>query len=69
MDERERRLLLDRWTEDESFRQLLRTDPTAAAESIGIDLTDEGRELLRQTDWKLPDEELEPLLEKWRRPV
>ena len=64
MEERSGQLLLDRWTEDEAFRQQMRSDAPAAVESIGVELTDEDRDFLASVDWTLTDEELEALLEK-----
>ena len=64
MDKQHGQLILDRWTEDEAFRTLMRSDPIRAATSTGIELSDEDNEFLRSVDWTLSDEELEQLLEK-----
>ena len=64
MDKQHGQLILDRWTEDEAFRTLMRSDPIGAATSTGIELSDEDTEFLRSVDWTLSDEELEQLLEK-----
>jgi hypothetical protein len=64
MSDQGMQMLLERWTEDESFRKDLRSDPEGAASKIGADLSDEQREFLRSVDWTLSDEELEALLNK-----
>jgi hypothetical protein len=57
-------MLIDRWVEDESFRTDMRSDPVAAAERIGLKVSDEQRQYLTGIDWSLSDEELESLLSK-----
>jgi hypothetical protein len=64
MSDQGMQMLLERWTEDESFRKDLRSDPEGAASNIGADLSEEQREFLRSVDWTLSDQELEALLNK-----
>jgi len=56
--------VLDRWTEDPSFRQGMRTDVDATLEGAGIELDDDTVGQLRAVDWSQSDAELEELLEK-----
>ena len=64
MSEQGAKMVLDRWIEDESFRQRMREDPIAAVEMIDADLDDQQRESLRSLDWTMSDAELQELLEK-----
>jgi hypothetical protein len=66
MSEQGMQAVLDRWTEDESFRTQLRSDPEEATRTIGAELDDEQMEFLRSVDWTLSDQELEELLNKFR---
>jgi hypothetical protein len=50
--------LVDRWMEDEAFREALRTDAAAAIGAGPFDLTAEERDALAAQDWTLSDEEL-----------
>ena len=64
MSEQGMQAVLDRWTEDESFRTQLRADPEGATRTIGAELDEEQLEFLRSVDWTLSDQELEELLNK-----
>ncbi len=66
MSEQGAQMVLERWTEDESFRLQMRRDPKAAVRSIGADLDEEQLQYFESIDWSLPDEQLQPLLEKLR---
>jgi len=50
--------LIDRWMNDPSFRNEVRSDPEAAVRRTGADLTDDELAAVRSVDWNLPDEEL-----------
>ena len=50
--------LVEKWTEDTSFRAAIRKDPEAAIRGTGLDLTTEEWAAVRNFDWSLSDEEL-----------
>ena len=56
--------VLDRWTEDPSFREGMRTDVDGTLKGAGIELDDDTAGQLRAVDWNQSDAELEQLLEK-----
>ena len=56
--------VLDRWTEDPSFREGMRTDLDGTLKGAGIELGDDTVGQLRAVDWSQSDAELEELLEK-----
>ena len=56
--------VLDRWTEDPSFREGMRTDLDGTLKGAGIELDDDTVGQLRAVDWNQSDAELEELLEK-----
>ena len=58
--------VLDRWTEDPSFREGMRTDVDGTLKGAGIELDDDTAGQLRALDWNQSDAELEALLEKAR---
>jgi hypothetical protein len=64
MSEQGAQILIERWVEDEGFRQRLRIDPVSAVRSIGLEPTVDDEEALRNIDWSLADKELEALLDK-----
>ena len=51
--------LTNRWTEDPAFREELRRDPEGAILGTGLQVDDAEWAGLRDTDWSLPDEELQ----------
>ena len=58
--------VLDRWTEDPSFREGMRTDLDGTLKGAGIELDDDTVGQLRAVDWSQSDAELEQLVEKLR---
>lgn len=58
--------VIDRWVEDPSFRQGMRTDMDGTLRSSGIDVDDDTAGQLHAIDWTQSDAELEQLLEKKR---
>jgi hypothetical protein len=57
----------ERWTEDESFRSDLRSNTdSAVSRVVGAELDPKEMDYLRNIDWTFSDEQLQPLLEKWR---
>ena len=58
--------VIDRWTEDPSFREGMRSDLDGTLKGAGIELDDDTTGQLRAVDWSQSDSELEQLLEKWR---
>ena len=56
--------VIDRWTEDPSFREGMRTDVDGTLNGAGIELDDDTVGQLRAVDWTQSDAELEELLEK-----
>ena len=56
--------VLDRWTEDPSFREGMRTDLDGTLKGAGIELDDDTAGQLRVMDWSQSDAELEQLFEK-----
>ena len=58
--------VLDRWTEDPSFREGMRTDLDGTLKGAGIELDDDTVGQLRTVDWNQSDAELEQLLEKYK---
>ena len=59
--------VLDRWTEDPSFREGMRTDVDGTLKGAGIELDDDTKGQLRAVDWSQSDAELEQLVEKLMR--
>ena len=51
--------LMDRWVNEPSFRVALRADPEGTVRRSGVELDEEELAALRNTDWSLPDEELQ----------
>ena len=58
--------VLDRWTEDPSFREGMRSDLDGTLKRAGIELDDDTVGQLRAMDWNQSDAELEALIEKVR---
>ena len=56
--------VIDRWTENPSFREGMRTDLDGTLRDAGIALDDDTVGQLRAVDWTQSDTELEELLEK-----
>ena len=56
--------LIDRWTNEPSFREEIRRDLEGTIERAGLDLDDDEWAALRNTDWSLPDEELQARMTK-----
>ena len=50
--------LVEKWTEDTSFRTALRKDPEATIQATGLELTPDERAAVRNFDWNASDEEL-----------
>jgi len=50
--------LVEKWTEDTSFRAAIRKDPEAAIRATGLELTPDEWVAVRNFDWTLSDEEL-----------
>jgi hypothetical protein len=57
------RAVIDRWSEDPSFRDAMRSDPTVALQAAGIQVGDDTAGQLRSVDWTQSDAELEQQLE------
>ena len=51
--------LIDRWTNDQAFRDDLRRDLEGTVERAGLELDEDEWAVLHNTDWSLPDEELQ----------
>lgn len=60
------RAVIDRWSEDPSFRSAMRTNVRGALSGAGIALDDDTVGQLQAVDWSQSDAELEELLEKAR---
>ena len=58
--------VIDRWTENPSFREGMRTDLDGTLRDAGITLDDDTVGQMRAVDWSQSDSELEQLLEKAR---
>ena len=56
--------VIDRWTEDPSFREGMRTDLDGTLKGAGIELDEDTAGQLRVMDWSQSDAELEQLIEK-----
>lgn len=56
--------LIERWTNDEAFRNEVRKDPEAAVRATGLELTEEEWAGVRAVDWSLSDEELQARVNK-----
>ena len=50
--------LLDKWTNDPTFRVAMRKDPEATVRTMNVELDQDEWSALRAMDWNLPDEEL-----------
>jgi hypothetical protein len=50
--------LLDKWTNDPTFRVAMRKDPEATVRTLNVDLDQDELSAMRAVDWTLPDEEL-----------
>ena len=51
-------LIIERWMQDENFRQRLRVDPLTAVQSEGFVLSEEEQAGLLRMDFSVPDDEL-----------
>ena len=51
-------MLIDKWMNDVSFREEMRSNPHAVLEKSGITISDEDKEIIEKIDWSLSDEEL-----------
>ncbi len=51
--------LMDRWMNDEAFREELRVDSEGTVRSTGLSFDQDEWAALRSVDWSLPDEELQ----------
>ena len=58
--------VIDRWAEDPSFREGMRSDLDGTLKRAGIELGDDTAGQLRSVDWSQSDAELEQLIEKLR---
>jgi hypothetical protein len=50
--------LMDRWTNEPSFREQLRSDPEGTVRASGVQLDVDEMAALRTMDWDLPDDAL-----------
>ena len=50
--------LVDRWMDDQAFRNAIRQDPEAAVREAGLELDADEWAAVRRIDWSLSDEEL-----------
>lgn len=50
--------LVDRWINDQKFRQEVRKNPEQAVRATGANFTNEEWQALRNVDWNCSDEEL-----------
>jgi hypothetical protein len=50
--------LVEKWTEDTSFRTALRKDPEGTIRGLGLELTSDEWGAVRNFDWNVSDEEL-----------
>jgi len=57
--------VLDRWMNDPTFTEQLRTDPDATLRSCGIDPDDETLARFKSLDYDAPIEELQARVSKW----
>ncbi|HEX8350812.1 MAG TPA: Os1348 family NHLP clan protein [Hymenobacter sp.] len=51
-------LIIERWMQDENFRQRLRVDPLTTVQSEGFVLSEEEQAGLLRMDFSVPDDEL-----------
>lgn len=56
--------LMDRWTNDSTFRDEMRADPQGTVRRAGVELSAEETAALNQMDWSLADEELQARVSK-----
>jgi hypothetical protein len=56
--------VMDRFTNDPTFRDELRSDPEGTIQRAGFSLTDEERHALQGVDWNLSDEQLHERISK-----
>ena len=57
--------VMDRYTNDPTFREQLRSDPQGAIQSSGIQLDPSEKDALKNIDWNLPDEQLKERVSKF----
>jgi len=50
--------LVEKWTEDTTFRAAIRKDPEATIRATGLDLSPDEWAAVRNFDWNVSDEEL-----------
>ena len=50
--------LSEKWMNDPSFRESVRTDPEGAVRATGVELDEDEWATLRNADWSVSDEEL-----------
>ena len=60
--------VMDRYTNDPSFKQQLRQNPEEAVRRAGIQLEGDEQMAFRQLDWTLPDEQLQERVSKMGLP-
>lgn len=56
--------LIDKWVNDQNFRQEIRKNPEQAVRATGAHLTPEEWQALRGVDWNCSDEELKTRISK-----
>ena len=56
--------LVDKFLNEQQFREQMRQDPEGTAERSGLQLDEEDRRTLRSIDWNQTDEELMPRVSK-----
>ena len=57
--------LLDRWINDQTFREQLRADPEGTVRRSGAQLNEDEWAALRAVDWTQSDEDLQARNSKW----
>ncbi len=57
-------MLMDKWMNEPTFREKMRTDPHNVISETGVSLTQEDLNELEQMDWSLSDEELQTRISK-----
>ena len=59
--------VMDRYTNDSTFRAEMKQDPEGAISRGGFDLTEQEKEAVRNIDWSQPDEQLTERVSKFYR--
>jgi hypothetical protein len=56
--------VMDRFTNDPTFRQAMKDDPESAVRDSGIELNEQEMAAIQKMNWEIPDEQLKERVSK-----